>query len=829
LKRGLRTEARLVGAVAILVSAMLVAWSYIEYHGFPPLSYRGRRDVAREALFEKIDVSVLVKRGTIKAWIDGGGAYDSKLAGLLIKDPIDTYLNLNSLIVSEEGMTLFSGNPDRYPVGVSSLTPDFWVRLDPNKPIEAKDHDGNRHFVRAVGTGSLSGEPFRVLVIAPSEVLDKTLNSDQSALIVLSLSFLLIGILLAFWLAHDIVRPLKSLRDAVAAYSADEIPVLPRNTGGDIGLILDAFADLMSKMGSWRYELEKEVKARTLELAIRGAVDHSLANSIDDDVAYCAALEKIVDHLEDAGGLFSWFDGRGKPCAVIAGGSSLIHIDPSDELLIDVAVEASEGPFNGLGIELPYSLAVRLTVGDEAIGTIILGRYDRSFLPEEKSFIIKVVGDFSPLVQERGRRAKQEVIRVDAEHLLKRSEQRLRTFFEESRDMIYTVNTDDVIASINAAGLTLLGSADRFDVVGRKFSDFVLSVQDREVCLERIHEAGFVNDYEIILKKIDGSAVFCLETSQAVKAKDGSILEIQGIIKDITDRIAKERELWQTNLELADANSKLKDTQMLVVQREKLASIGQLAAGIAHEINNPLAFLKSNHQILLDFLARMRDAWQEASVADPAQHGHIAEGHDLDYVFSEIPALVEESDEGYRRIMDIVKNLKSFARVDTNADFGNYDLDAGIASTLVVARNEIKYVADVELKLGRLPPIEASGGEVNQVLLNILVNAAQAIEGQKRHEKGLILVETWIEGDRAICEISDDGPGIPGIMNLIIFDPFFTTKDPGKGTGLGLSISYDIIVNKHGGRLTVGESMLGGALFRIELPVRRIEPNPSLS
>jgi signal transduction histidine kinase len=223
----------------------------------------------------------------------------------------------------------------------------------------------------------------------------------------------------------------------------------------------------------------------------------------------------------------------------------------------------------------------------------------------------------------------------------------------------------------------------------------------------------------------------------------------------------------------------------------------------------------------------MKAAWLEAAYADPVQHVRIAEGHDLDYVFSEIGALVEESDEGYRRIMDIVRNLKSFARVDTEATFGDYDLDAGIESTLVVAQNEIKYVADVDLRLGGLPLIEASGGEVNQVLLNILVNSAQAIEGQKRQSKGHILVETRIEGGYAVCEISDDGPGIPEIMRLFIFDPFFTTKEPGKGTGLGLSISYDIIVNKHGGRLLVGDSVLGGALFRIELPVSRVQSKPT--
>ena len=218
MKRGLPTEVRLVGAVAVLVSAMLIAWSFIEYHGFPPLSYRGRRDVARESLFGKIELSVQVKQDSIKTWVKNGGKYDFALARLLIGDPLDGYLGLRSLVVSPAGLTLFSDDPERYPVGVPALPSDVWIRLDPLKPIEAKGHDGNRFFVRILVATSPSGELFRVLVIAPYEILENTLRSDQSGLIVLSLSFLLFGILLALWLARDIVRPLKSLRKAVAAY-----------------------------------------------------------------------------------------------------------------------------------------------------------------------------------------------------------------------------------------------------------------------------------------------------------------------------------------------------------------------------------------------------------------------------------------------------------------------------------------------------------------------------------------------------------------------------------------------------------------------------------
>ncbi len=169
--------------------------------------------------------------------------------------------------------------------------------------------------------------------------------------------------------------------------------------------------------------------------------------------------------------------------------------------------------------------------------------------------------------------------------------------------------------------------------------------------------------------------------------------------------------------------------------------------------------------------------------------------------------------------MRIVGNLKNFSRTDQGAEFELYDVNEGIASTLVVARNEIKYVAETRETLGDLPRIMARGGEINQVILNILVNAAQAIESQKRTEKGLIEIETRLEGEWVRIVIRDDGPGIPDGNLTRVFDPFFTTKEPGKGTGLGLSISYDIVVTKHGGRLSAESEPGKGSSFIIELPI----------
>ena len=346
------------------------------------------------------------------------------------------------------------------------------------------------------------------------------------------------------------------------------------------------------------------------------------------------------------------------------------------------------------------------------------------------------------------------------EALLLKSEKRLRTFFEEARDMVYTTDGDDVLTSLNAAGIKLSGRSAKSELLGHPFSDLALNPDDRELFLKKLRKEGFVDDYEFILRREDGSTVFCLENATAIRNPDGRVIEMQGIVRDISERIQNERELWKANLELAEANLKLRRNQILMVQQEKLASIGQLAVGL--------------------FL---------------------------------------ESDEGFARIIDIVANLKSFSRIEGSREVAPYDLNGGIESALTVAWNEIRYVAEVQRDFGALPPLLVKGGEINQVLLNILVNSAQAIAGEKRPEKGLITIRTRALADRVVIEIGDDGPGIPEPIRNRIFDPFFTTKEPGKGTGLGLSISYDIIVARHHGSISATAPFHGGMLFTIELPL----------
>jgi len=193
----------------------------------------------------------------------------------------------------------------------------------------------------------------------------------------------------------------------------------------------------------------------------------------------------------------------------------------------------------------------------------------------------------------------------------------------------------------------------------------------------------------------------------------------------------------------------------------------------------------------------------------------------IDFINSDITDLFNDVSDGLERISKIVMGLRTFSRVDQQNEFEEYDLNNGIQNTLLVANNEIKYHAKVELFLGDIPNIYANGGQINQVLLNIIINAVHATKSKEDINSSLITVRTYSDERYASCEIEDNGTGIPGNIIGRIFDPFYTTKPVGQGTGLGLSIAYDIIVNKHKGELLVDSKPDAGSKFTVRLPVHR--------
>jgi PAS domain S-box-containing protein len=262
--------------------------------------------------------------------------------------------------------------------------------------------------------------------------------------------------------------------------------------------------------------------------------------------------------------------------------------------------------------------------------------------------------------------------------------------------------------------------------------------------------------------------------------------------------------------------------QQQLEQAEKMASIGQLAAGVAHEINNPMGYIFSNFSTLqeyLDQLFAMLDAYQqaEAGIASPEALERLRamrQQVELDYLREEIPALMLESKEGLVRVRRIVQDLKDFSRIDTQQDWICANLQQGIDSALNIIGNELRYRADVVCEYANLPEIECLPQQLNQVVMNLLVNAMQALGAQRGH----ITVRTGREGEHVWFSVSDDGRGIAPENLGRIFEPFFTTKAPGKGTGLGLSLAHGI-VHKHKGRIDVESEPGKGSSFRVTLPI----------
>jgi len=283
-------------------------------------------------------------------------------------------------------------------------------------------------------------------------------------------------------------------------------------------------------------------------------------------------------------------------------------------------------------------------------------------------------------------------------------------------------------------------------------------------------------------------------------------------------------ELRSITEELQKAYDELQTTQIKVFQQEKLASIGQLAAGVAHEINNPMGFISSNLTTLGKYFERTKEFVAILSTAlidrgNDAGHAGADEQRKrlkIDYIFNDSLQLIAESLDGAHRVRKIVQDLKSFSRVD-DAEQKRADLKECLESTIGIAWNEIKYVATLTKDYGDIPPVLCYPQQLNQVFMNLLVNAAHAITGQ-----GEIKVRTWLDGDEVCVSVSDTGCGISEENQKRIFEPFFTTKEVGKGTGLGLSISYDIIKN-HQGDILVDSEIGAGTTFTVRIPINGAE------
>ncbi len=418
----------------------------------------------------------------------------------------------------------------------------------------------------------------------------------------------------------------------------------------------------------------------------------------------------------------------------------------------------------------------------------------------------KVIQEQQSVIEEQ----KEELAGVTFK--LAEKEKQFNSIFENIHEGFYRTTMDGRLVMANPYVVKLLGFESFNQIAGINISQFYQNPDDRKKMLEKLEKDGSISAYEIKVKREDGSKGTLLVNSYLIKDHDGDFFGMEGTIVDIT-------ELKRLEAELSHA--------------QKLESIGQLAAGIAHEINTPVQYIGDNTEFVKDAFEDLNQLVDQFKVLlESARKGMIderlirkidetIENTDIEFLAKEVPAAITQSLEGVERVSKIVRSMKEFSHPGSEEKTMT-DINHAIENTVTVAKNEWKYVADLVLEFDEtLPKIPCNPGEINQVLLNMIINASHAIAdvlGDHPEGKGKITVQTKNEKDHIDIVINDTGSGIPEKMQNKIFDPFFTTKEVGKGTGQGLAISHSVIVDKHKGKIKLASQKGKGTAFTITLP-----------
>lgn len=377
---------------------------------------------------------------------------------------------------------------------------------------------------------------------------------------------------------------------------------------------------------------------------------------------------------------------------------------------------------------------------------------------------------------------------------------------------LLVIDASGIVRDANDASATLLGFARPEELSGKPFVDFVENAEDALAFgIEAVRQTPNPPRREVELVGKSGDKIPALISVSTLDIGGSPMVVLIAI--DLRERKRLELELRQA---------------------QKLEAVGRLAAGVAHEINTPVQFVSDSLQFLresgadlLDLIAKFQRL-RDGILADaPLDELRAAASASLDAeAAADLPYLLEEVPKGYARCVDglsrvstIVRSMKEFAHPDAR-EMVTTDLNRAIENTLTIAHNEYKYVADVVTEFGELPPVRCYPGELNQAILNLVVNAAHAIEAvtEDRGQRGRITVRTAAEGSGVLISITDTGNGIPVGLRDRIFDPFFTTKGVGKGTGQGLAIARSVVVDKHHGTLDFVSRVGEGATFFIRLP-----------
>ena len=464
----------------------------------------------------------------------------------------------------------------------------------------------------------------------------------------------------------------------------------------------------------------------------------------------------------------------------------------------------------------------------------------------------------TPIFDERGEVAGLIIVSVDiteraqVEEALRQSEAKLRLILENMPVMLSAVDADRNIIVWNRESEQVLGYSTA-ELVGNQQAIQLLipDVNYRKKIFKKVVELGHnFRDLEVEIQAADGSVKTIAWSNVSA---DFSVpgWDFWGIGVDVTERTAAELALRESEAQLREQAAQLEiafhalaHTQAQLVQSEKMSSLGQLVAGIAHEINNPVSFIYGNISYAKDYtndLLRILELYRSAYPEPTAEILAELEEIELEFIQEDLSQLLDSMAVGAHRIQEIVKSLRTFSRLD-EAAFKAVNLHEGIDSTLMIIAHRLKPEGDkpgISLikEYGNLPQVECNSGQLNQVFMNLLINAIDAVEEKNKNFQSAgdssaiptIKIRTEVvEGHRVKIAIADSGTGIPESVQQRLFDPFFTTKPVGKGTGLGLAISYEIVVKKHLGKLLCNSELGIGTEFAIEIPLCQPEAEQNL-
>jgi len=623
-------------------------------------------------------------------------------------------------------------------------------------------------------------------------------------------------------------RGIDSLRHLILA--AKEAPVIVVSSSYDEVQALEAV-----RAGAEDYTVGSRMNSAAFERVILYSVERHLAHqktalqfSVSRVLAESTDLHDAADGILGALCEFAKFE-RGE----------IWHIDasPSRVVLLTSWPRSSQKPSAGLSQPLPASedlvgqvlrscapanipephtaVAIPLSVGAGALGVLAL------FGPGNQG----ADEDFAKLLTSVGGQLGQFMARKTAEEERESLGTERLIILDSTSEGIYGLDRTGCITFMNKSAARILGCAPE-QVLGKKSHALFhhthpdgTAYAESDCAVTRAINNGesYRTDREYFWK-LDGSHV-AVDYSAKPVFKDGQITGAVISFSDISDKREMEVELRHA---------------------QKLEAVGRLAAGIAHEINTPIQFIGDNTRFMqdsfrqgLEMIGKYEQIAEEAKRAsfrpDLVQElDDILQKIEWNYLRAEIPKAMEQALDGVNRVATIVRAMKEFSHVDRSSEKASADLNKAIESTLIVARNEVKYVADVETEFGALPPVVCHLGDLNQVFLNLLVNAAHAIAEANAgtDQRGRIVVHTCCEGDFVVVSIADTGTGIPEAVRGKVFDPFFTTKEVGKGTGQGLALARNIVVDKHGGTLTFETRMGKGTTFYVRLPVNGVPTTP---